>query len=110
MEGGAMETPFVVVEDLLSVFTVSVEIVVLDSWRRICVAVVTPFSACTVYVTCRDDASRNVRKAAFHFICVIKNLRVYQIISFVHYSMHGKRMEISIEIYEKHIGKMKGRK
>lgn len=38
-----METPFVVVEDLLSVFTVSVEIVVLDSWRRICVAVVTPF-------------------------------------------------------------------
>lgn len=67
MEGGVMETPFVVVEDLLSVFTVSVEIVVLDSWRRICVAVVTPFSACTVYILCRDDASRNARKAAFHF-------------------------------------------
>ena len=83
MEGGVMETPFVVVEDLLSVFTVSVEIVVLDSWRRICVAVVTPFSACTVYILCRDDASRNARKAAFHFICVIKNLRVYEIISFV---------------------------
>lgn len=108
MEGGVMETPFVVVEDLLSVFTVSVEIVVLDSWRRMCVAVVTPFSACTVYILCRDDASRNARKAAFHFICVIKNLRVDEIISFVHYIMHGKRMEISIEIYEKHVGKMKG--
>lgn len=108
MEGGVMETPFVVVEDLLSVFTVSVEIVVLDSWRRICVAVVTPFSACTVYILCRDDASRNARKAAFHFICVIKNLRVDKIISFVHYIMHEKRMEISIEIYEKHVGKMKG--
>lgn len=43
MEGGVMETPFVVVEDLLSVFTVSVEIVVLDSWRWMRVAVVTPF-------------------------------------------------------------------
>lgn len=108
MEGGVMETPFVVVEDLLSVFTVSVEIVVLDSWRRMRVAVVTPFSAYTVCVPYRDDASRNVRKAAFHFICVIKNLRVDEIISFVHYIMHGKRMEISIEIYEKHVGKMKG--
>lgn len=68
------------------------------------------FSACTVYIPCRDDASRNVRKAAFHFICVMKNLRGYEIISFVHYSMRGKRMEISIEIYEKHVGKMKGRK
>jgi len=38
----------------------------------------------------------------------MRNLRVYQIISFVHYIMHGKRMEISIEIYEKHVGKMKG--
>ena len=72
MEGGAMETPFVVVEDLLSVFTVSVEIVVLDSWRWMRVAVVMPFSAYTVCVPYRDDASRNVRKAAFHFICVIK--------------------------------------
>ena len=53
MEGGVMETPFVVVEDLLSVFTVSVEIVVLDSWRRICVAVVTPFPP-VLYIYCAE--------------------------------------------------------
>lgn len=60
MEGGVMETPFVVVEDLLSVFTVSVEIVVLDSWRRICVAVVTPFPP-VLYIYCAEMMQAGMR-------------------------------------------------
>ena len=70
MEGGVMETPFVVVEDLLSVFTVSVEIVVLDSWRRICVAVVTPFSACTVYIHYAEMMQVGMRRKRLSILSV----------------------------------------